>query len=166
MSDLYQSTNKLSENTYPERSHLLLEGVDDFIGTDFVSDGGGNYVAAKAVDLTSLVRLGDRIKGFPPTTLEAKVWLNQTYSAGGDIHDYMRPTPYTGNIYSSIISPSVYTGSVTHLVDNVYIVGDGLWTSYLEIVVTIPFNPTALSFKLGVSYKVYNTIYQFTNYLV
>jgi len=165
MSDLYQSTNKLADNPYPERSHLLLEGVEDFIGTDF-SASGGNYVAQKHVTLTDLVRLGDRIKGFPPTTLEAKVWCNQTYQTGGDIFDFMHPLPYTGNIYSSILMPSVYTGSVTYEVVNTYIVGDGVWSSYVYIVVTIPFNPTALAFKLGVSYKIYNTIYQFTNYLV
>lgn len=165
MSDIFQSTDKLPENPYPERSHLLLEGIVDFVAADFSSAGSGNYVALKAIKLSDFIKLGDRKKGFDPESLDVKVWMCQTTTTGGDINDYIRPLPYNGDIFTSVASPSTQTGKITFEINNQYVSsGGGSWASYLYIICLANYNPSS-SFRMSAAYKVYNTIYRFTNYV-
>lgn len=159
--DQYQSTNKLAENPYPERSHLLLEGILDIAPSQYGALGGssGFYIASQGVDLTKLIKLGNRIKGFSPKELEAKVWHNTFTSSGGDLNDRFRSLPFM--IFSGY-NPLALTDHAHFYMNNVYVTSEDESATYLQIIHVANAIPGRVQ---SFSYKIYNTIYEFTDTL-
>lgn len=159
--DVYQSTNKLPDNPYPERSHLLIEGVIDIAPSSYIAYPGnsGFYVASEDFDLTRLIQLGNRNKGFPPVSLEAKVWLDSLVSGGGQIDDHYKPLPIL--VMGGYTSLSITQHTVFEL-HSVYIIADDVSSMYLNIQDVRNAVPGRTQ---SFSYKVYNTTYEYTDTL-
>lgn len=158
MSDQYQSTNKLSENTYPERSHLLLEGIIDIAPSEYTLIGG-MYTKVKGVDFTRLIKLGARNKGFGPQSLDIQVRKTKLISGGGQIDDYYYTLPFTE--YSSF-SPVTITERAIAYQHNVYITADQIYAAFIEITHQLSVLPGRTQ---SFSYKIYSTLYEYTDTL-
>lgn len=164
--DQFNSTDKRPVDPYPETPRRISNGIVDFAVTDF-NLVSGRWVATKAVDLTDLIDLGNRVKGFPPKCLKAEVWVLQTTSYGGETRDYMRPLPYNGDIRKS----SIAFGNIDikHYIQNLYLVVENAHSSTLYITASLDYDPDTTSFvpgwNLSCSYKIESTIYDFTNAL-
>jgi hypothetical protein len=156
MSDLYQSTNKLADNPYPERSHLLLEGIVDVTPAEYVAFGGGSWKRGQAiVDITPVIKVGDRNRGYPPETLEAKAWLNISEIITGFVYDVLRPVGFVRYDSSGVLQE---WSRLFIQVQSDKDAPDFTSTLYIEnYVLTAPINTASFS------YKVYNTLYQFTD---
>lgn len=159
--DSYQSTNKLAENPYPERSHLLLEGILDIEPSEYQALAGssGFYIASKGVDLSNLIKLGNRIKGFTPKELEARVWHDTFTNSGGDLNDTFRPLPF---VLFSGYNPLAVQHHAHFFMNNVYVTSEDLSATYLQIIDVVNAVPGRTQ---SFSYKIYNTIYEFTDTL-
>lgn len=153
MADQYQSTDKRSQDTRPEVPRLLLEGIYTFDTTELEAVTGG-FSASTEIDITSINDLGNRNKGFDPQSLEARVWYTRKLEFGGQIEDYMRPLPY---VNFNNFSTGEVAEQATYYIQNVYIVADDLWASYLILTWFVSSVTTNASF----SYKIYSTVYQF-----
>lgn len=156
MADIYKSTNKLAENPYPERSHLLLEGILD-ISTDSYSSYQGGYYASSSVNITNYIKLGNRNKGFDPQTLEAKVWKTTCITPSGQVDDYYYPLPLTK--FYDLSTGQVDEWAIGYI-HNIYITADDATTSYMTIEHYLKDAPGRIQ---SFSYKIYNTIYNFTD---
>ena len=156
MADLYRSTNRLQENPYPERSHLLSEGIIDIVPGDYYVFQGG-YISIASFNISDFVKLGNRQKGFTPETLEIKIWKTTKITPGGQINDYFNPLPFTK--FENLSTGQVKEYALVQ-VTNQYIIGDDLSISLLDIT---HYMSTLPGRTQSFSYKIYNTIYPFTD---
>lgn len=163
MADAYQSTDRKSENAYPETPRLLKEGILQVAVADYQSvtggyqitaDGDGNYPAT--IDITELNDLGNRSKGFSPETLDVHIYKLSSVTGGGQVVDTFYRLPYvTFSNYS--------TGAVSELIrfyiQNTFVVADDLSTSFLWIEHFVDTQPTEIQ---EFSYKIYSTTFGFS----
>lgn len=156
MSDIYQTTDKRLQDTNPETPRLLLEGIVDIKVSDYYAYSGG-YISIASLNISELNDLGNRLKGFPPKTLELKVWKNNIISSGGDIFDYYYPLPYLDFVD---MSTGEVKESATAGILNQYIIGDDLSVSLMDIT---HYSKTLPGRTQSFSYKIYSTIYPFTD---
>lgn len=151
-----QSTDKRSEDTRPESPRLLLEGIIDIDPSEYYSHDGG-YITIYSLNITELNDLGNRVKGYTPQSLEIKAWKTSVVSPGGQINDYFYPLNFT-------LFDDYSTGAVSehaHLgITNQYIIGDGLHVSLFNITHWVDTLPGRVQ---SFSYKIYSTIYEFTD---
>lgn len=155
MSDTYQSTNKLSQDPYPQTARLLQEGIITIPTSDYSSVTGG-YGAISTIEITQFNRLGNRIKGSDPQTLKIEVQRTEKISGGGQIDDFFYPLPYTtfNNYNTGQVSSHHYF--LTH---NVYVIADDAYASYLTIFSFFDGLPGTQSF----SYKIWSNIFMFAD---
>lgn len=156
MADIYKSTNKLADNPYPERSHLLLEGIIDIPTSDYSSYSGG-YLATSSLNISNYIKLGNRKKSFDPQTLEAKCWKTTCITPSGQVDDYYYALPLTK--FYDLSTGQVDEWAICY-VHNIYITADDVSTSYMTIEHYVK---TAPGRTQSFSYKIYNTIYNFTD---
>lgn len=152
----YESTNALPGNPYPERSGVLAEGIID-IPTSEYSLVGGMYQAIATLDLSPYVKLGNRFKGFPPQCFETKVWKTAKVTPGGSINDYHEPLPFT---QFATFDPVDFQEHARFVLQNVYITADDVSALYLQIYHALSSSPARVQ---SFSYKLYNTIFEFTD---
>lgn len=153
MAELFNSTNKLPDNPYPERSHLLTEGIIDLTAASYTASGSG-YASTDYVDITQFVKFGSREKGFGPAVLESKVWLTQKGGSISMINDVASPLPIT------LFSGSTLLRQTYFEIQNIYDIDLDLSTSEIQIYDYRSALPTRTQ---SFSYKIYATIYQFTD---
>lgn len=156
MADIYQKTDNRSEDTNPETPRLLAEGIIDIPIADYYSHQGG-YITVYSLNISELNDLGNRLKGYEPQSLEIKVWKTTVQSPGGQINDIFYPLNF--QIYSDY-STSALSEHAYITITNQYIIGDGLHVSLFGIthwMSTLPSRPQSFS------YKIYSTIYEFTD---
>lgn len=156
MTDSYQTTDKLSQDTNPQTPRLLQEGVIDIPVADFSAVTGG-YSGGGGVEITQLNDLGNRLKGFDPMTLKIDVYHTEKITPGGQVDDYFRQVPY-------VVFNNLSTGEVlkqaSYEIHNIYVSADSISASYL----TVTYFQSTLPGRIqSFSYKIYSTIYEFTD---
>ena len=156
MAIVNQTTDNRSESTNPETPRLLAEGIIDIPIADYYSYSGG-YITIYSLNISELNDLGNRVKGYTPQSLDVKVWKTSVSSPGGQINDIFYPLNFT-------IFDDYSTGAVLEQanidITNQYIIGDGLHVSLFDIthwMSTLPGRTQSFS------YKIYSTIYEFTD---
>ena len=156
MADIYQKTDNRSEDTNPETPRLLAEGIIDIPIADYYSYSGG-YITIYSLNISELNDLGNRVKGYTPQSLDIRAWKTSVSSPGGQINDTFYPLNFTR--YSSFSTPTISEYALIDIT-NQYIIGHGLHVSLFDIThwnSTLPGRPQSFS------YKIYSTIFEFTD---